>query len=86
MTGGLLDRATREAILRASRTGSVPAPRYDAQVYAEAVLRLVEEGCRGGEDLHEAYLRMRRESTPPLAALVLIHREQHGRERRALMH
>ena len=49
-------------------------------------MRLVEAGCREGEDLHEAYLRMRREPTAPLAALVLIHCEQFGRERRPVVH
>ena len=86
MTGDLLDRATREAILRASCRGPVPAPRYDARVYADAVMCLVEAGCRGGEDLHDAYLRMRDQPTAALAALVLVHREQLGRARPPVMH
>ena len=86
MTGDLLDSATREAIARAQCTGSLPTPRYDAHVYAEAVMRLVEAGRRDGEDPHDAYLRMRHQPTATLAALVLIHREQFGRERRPVVH
>ncbi len=86
MTGGLLDRATREALARAQCAGPLPAPRYRAQVYAEAVMRLVEDGRRGGEDFYVAYRRVRERPSVTLTALVLIHRDQFGRERRAVMH
>ena len=86
MTGDLLDRATREAVARARCTGPLPAPRCRAQVYAEAVMRLVEAGRREGEDLHDAYLRMRHQPTATLAAVLAIRREQLGRERRPVVH
>ena len=49
-------------------------------------MRLVEAGRREGEDLHDAYHRMRHGPTPALAALTLIHREQFTRERRPVTH
>ena len=49
-------------------------------------MRLVEDGRREGEDFYDAYRRVRERPSPPLAALVLIHREQFGRERRAVVH
>ena len=53
MTGDLLDRATCEAVARAHYTGPPPPPRYQAQVYADAVMRLVEAGRREGEHTRE---------------------------------
>ncbi len=82
----IFDEATREARDRLHRTGSLPAPRLRAHIYARAIMRLVEVRRREGEDLHDAYLRMREQPTATLAALVLIHREQFGRERRSAVH
>ena len=42
----LLDKATREAIARAQYTGGPPPPRRRAQVYADAIMQLVEAGRR----------------------------------------
>ena len=84
MTADVLDEATREARERLHRPGR--SPRRRARVYAGAVMRLVEVGRREGEDFYDAYRRMRERPTARLAALVLIHREQFGRERRAVVH
>ena len=86
MTPDLFDMATREAIARARCTGSVLAPRYYAHVYAKAVMRLVEVGRRQDENFYDAYRRAREQPTATLVALMLIHREQFARERRAVMH
>ena len=86
MTGDLLDEATREARDRLHCTGPRPAPRLRAHLYAEAIMRLVEDGRREAEDHHDAYLRMRRQPSPTFAALTLIHRDQFGRERRPVVH
>ncbi len=54
--------------------------------YAEAIMRLVEDGRREGEDFYDTYVRIRARPTATLAALTLIHREQFGRERRPVVH
>ncbi len=86
MTGDLLDAATREARDRLHGTGSLPAPRLRAQVYARAIMHLVEVGRCQGEDFYDAYRRVRERPTATLAALVLIHRDQFERERRPVVH
>ena len=86
MTGDLLDRATREARQRLHCAGRRPPPRLRADVYARAVMRVVEAGRREGEDFYDAYRRVREQPTATLTALVLIHRDQFGRERRAVVH
>ena len=82
MTGDLLNEATREARDRLHCTGLLPAPRLRAHVYAEAIMRLVEVGRREVEDFYDAYRRVREQPSAMVVALVLIHREQLGRERR----
>ena len=86
VTPDLLDEAAREARDRLHCRGCRPAPRFRADVYAEAIMRLVEAGRREGEDFHDAYLRVRERPTATLAALVLVHREQFGRARRGIVH
>ncbi|MEE9606306.1 MAG: hypothetical protein V3U03_01100 [Myxococcota bacterium] len=86
MTSDLLDEATREARERLIHTGDLPAPRLWAHVYAEAIMRLVEVGRCRGEDFYDAYRRVRERPTATLAALVLIHRDQFGREHRPVVH
>ena len=86
MTGDLLDEAAREARERLHCAGSPPAPLLHAHVYAEAIMRLVEVGLREGEDFYKAYCRVRERPSVTLTALVLIHREQFGRERRPVVH
>ncbi len=86
MTPDLLDEATCEARERLHRTGRRPPPRLRADVYAEAVMRMVEVARREGEDFYKAYRRVRERPSVTLTALVLIHRAQFGRERRALTH
>ena len=87
MTADLLDRATREAVARVAQcTGSLPAPRYHARVYAGAIMRVVEVGRREGEAFYDAYRRVRAQPSVTVVALVLIHRDQFERESRVLMH
>ncbi len=86
MRGDLLDEAAREAHDRLHCAGYRPAPAHRADVYASAVMRLVEDGRREGEGFYDAYLRVREGPSPTVVALVLIHREQFGRERRPAMH
>ena len=86
MTPNVFDEATREARDRLQCTADRPPPRFQAHVYARAIMRLVEVDRREGEDLHDAYVRMREQPGATLVALVLIHREQFGRERRTVVH
>ncbi len=48
------------------------------------IMRLVGDGRREGEDFYDPYHRAHHSAV--FAALVLIHREQFGRERRELGH
>ena len=82
----VLDEATREARDRLHCTGSLPAPTHRAEVYARAVMQVVEIVRGEGEDFYDAYLRVRGRPSLTVVALVLTHRDQFGRERRALMH
>ena len=86
MTPHLFDEATREARERLHCAVRPTRPRLRAHVYAEAIMRVVEVGRREGEDFYDAYRRVREQPTATLTALVLIHCEQFGRERRAVMH
>ncbi len=86
MTRDLFDLATREARVRLYRPGRGAGPRFRAHVYAKAIMRLVEAGRRQDENFYDAYCRVREQPSGTLAALVLIHREQFGRERPAVMH
>jgi hypothetical protein len=82
----LFDEATREARDRLHCTASQPPPSFRAHVYARAIMRLVEDDRGDCEKFYDAYLRVRGHPTATLVALVLIHREQFGREHLSLMH
>ncbi len=43
-------------------------------------------GRRESEDFYDAYLRVRKRPSATVVALVLIHRDQFGRERRLVVH
>ena len=49
-------------------------------------MRLVEVGRCQGEDFYYAYRRVRERPSVTLTALVLIHRDQFGRERPPVVH